>query len=182
MSRGDRRSLRGGTRTRAPTATRHGSAAQRLCLLIQQVEFTSALARVVERDSNLRAFPLGNLPPGSIRHKNRLSRHFRPPVKREQSGEANRDCMTNANGDERKLALAASISLAVETNAARKSACLCLPDLQQDGHVCSRDTQGLFHVPMCVGHLDGISRQELAARALSLAAAWWGRPRPLTRT
>jgi hypothetical protein len=74
-------SLRGGARTRTPTATRHRSAAQRLRLLIQQVKFPSALARIIERDANLGAFPLGNLPSGLIRDKNGLSCHVYLPLK-----------------------------------------------------------------------------------------------------
>lgn len=125
MSRGDRRSLRGGTRTRAPTATGHGSASQRLCLLIQQVEFTSALARVVERDSNLRAFPLGDLPPRSIRHKNRLSCHFRPPVKENSPAKLTATVCRTQMGDDASSLSRLRFSLAVERNVARKGACLC---------------------------------------------------------
>jgi len=44
-----------------------------------------------------------------------------------------------------------------------------LPDHRQNGHVRSRDRQGLFQLSLRTGHLDGLFRQELAARALRVS-------------
>jgi hypothetical protein len=44
-----------------------------------------------------------------------------------------------------------------------------LPDHRQNDHVRSRNRQGLFHLSLWVGQIDGLSRQELAARALRVS-------------
>ena len=70
--------LRRGLRPSASAGDR--PATHSLRFLVEQIEFASTLARVVERDPYLRALALGYLSARLIRNKHRFTRHSFPPT------------------------------------------------------------------------------------------------------